>query len=92
MQFTKRLRSPIKSGEITTSVRIWKSPRVKVGHRYVLDDGHVVVDHVSEIDFDDITPSLARGSGFSGVADLLKVAKHGSGERVFLVKFHYEGP
>ena len=90
MQFTKRLREPIKSGEITTSVRIWKSPRVKVGNRYALDDGHVVVDRFSEIDFDDITPRLARESGFSGVADLLRVAKHGSGENVYLVEFHYE--
>lgn len=92
MHFTKRLRNPIRNGEITTSVRIWKQPRVKVGSRYVMEDGHVVVDRLSEIDFDDITPTLARASGFAGVADLLKVAKHGSGERVFLVEFHYEGP
>jgi hypothetical protein len=46
-----------------------------------------------EIGFEDITPRLARESGFSGAADLLKTAKHGAGERVFLVKFHYEdGP
>lgn len=92
MQFTKRLRDRVKGGEITTSIRIWKKPRVKVGNRYVLEEGHVVVDRLSEIDFDDITPGMARESGFSGVADLLKVAKHGSGERVYLVQFHYEGP
>jgi hypothetical protein len=39
---------------------------------------------------DDITPALARTSGFAGVADLLKTAKHGSGENVYLVEFHYE--
>jgi hypothetical protein len=27
MQFTKRLREPIKRGEITTSLRIWRNPR-----------------------------------------------------------------
>lgn len=90
MQFTKRLREPIKNGEITTSVRIWKRPRVKVGNRYALEDGHIVVDKLSEMAFDDITPKLARESGFAGVADLLKVAKHGSGESVYLVEFHYE--
>lgn len=90
MQFTKRLRDPIKRGEITCSVRIWKSPRVKVGNRYRLDNGSVVVDGLHELDFDDITPSLARRSGFAGVADLLKVAKHGRGENVYLVEFHYE--
>ena len=90
MQFTKRLREPIKNGEITCSVRIWQRPHVKVGGRYRLGDGAVVVDRVSQIDFDDITPTLARRSGFAGVADLLKVAKHGPGEKVYLIEFHYE--
>ena len=92
MVFTKRLRDPVKNGEITTSIRIWKRPHVKVGNRYMLDEGHVVVDRLSEIDFDDITPTLARKSGFAGVADLLKTAKHGPGENVYLVEFHYEQP
>jgi hypothetical protein len=42
-----------------------------------------------EIELDDITPQLARRSGFNGVVDLLKVAKHGAGEKVYLVEFHY---
>ena len=37
----------------------------------------------------DITPELARRSGFLGVVDLLKVAKHGRGENVYLVEFKY---
>ena len=32
---------------------------------------------------------LARESGFKGVVDLLKIAKHGPGENVYLVRFHY---
>ena len=52
--------------------------------------GIVCGDQVHELDFDDITPSLARETGFAGVADLLKVAKHGRGETVYLVEFHYE--
>ena len=28
-------------------------------------------------------------SGFLGVIDLLEVAKHGKGENVYLVRFHY---
>jgi hypothetical protein len=92
MQFKKRLREPIKVGEITTSIRIWQRPRVKVGNRYAIENGFVVVDRLIEIGFEDITPELARESGFAGVADLLKTAKHGSGERVFLVEFHYDEP
>jgi hypothetical protein len=36
------------------------------------------------------TPALARASGFAGVVDLLKVAKHGPGRRVFVIDFRYE--
>lgn len=32
---------------------------------------------------------LARESGFLGGVDLLKVAKHGKGENIYLVRFHY---
>jgi len=90
VQFTKRLREPIKRGEITCSVRIWMKPKVKVGGRYKLEEGYVIVDKLVPIGFDDITPALARRSGFLGVVDLLKTAKHGRGENVYLVEFHYE--
>jgi hypothetical protein len=92
MQFTKRLRAPIERGEITCSVRIWQRPHVSVGNRYRLGAGHIVVDKLYAITLDDVTPALARRSGFAGVVDLLKVAKHGSGENVYLVEFHYEAP
>jgi hypothetical protein len=89
MQFIKPLRTGIKSGEITTSVRIWKSPRVKVGGRYRLDEGFVVVEAVRQIAFSDITLEMARASGFAGMVDLLKTAKHGAGQNVYWVRFRY---
>jgi hypothetical protein len=90
MMFTKRLREPVMRGEITCSVRIWQSPRVKVGGRYALGPGAIQVTSIREIGFQDITPALARRSGFQGVVDLLKVAKHGPGQHVYLVEFEYE--
>jgi hypothetical protein len=70
-------------------VRIWHSPRVKAGHRYhSLGVGSIEVDSIQPIQLSDITPELARESGFSGVVDLLKIAKHGSGRNVYLVRFH----
>jgi len=48
------------------------------------------VTSIREIGFEDITPDLARRSGFRGVVDLLKVAKHGPGEKVYLVEFEYQ--
>ncbi len=89
MVFTKRLRDGVRRGEITCSVRIWIRPHVKAGARYAMDEGEIEVDSVEPIGFLDITPQLARESGFLGVIDLLKVAKHGRGENIYLVRFHY---
>jgi len=90
MQFTKRLHDDITSGKITCSIRIWQRPHVKVGGRYKLEAGEIEVDSIRRIELRDVTPALARKSGFNGVVDLLKVAKHGAGENVYLIKFHYE--
>jgi hypothetical protein len=92
MLFTKRLREGVRQGRITCSVRIWKSARVKVGARYRMEEGQIAIDSIEPIGLPDITPELARESGFLGVLDLLKVAKHGSGERIYLVRFHYLPP
>ncbi|MGP8251477.1 MAG: ASCH domain-containing protein [Terracidiphilus sp.] len=92
MIFTKRLREGVRRGDITVSVRIWMSPRVKVGNRYRMEEGEIEVDSIEPIGLPDITPELARGSGFLGVLDLLKVAKHGRGEKIYLVRFHYVPP
>ena len=89
MHFTKHLREPVMRGEVTRSVRIWQRPHVKVGGRYTLGPGAIHVTSIHQIDFPDIPPALARRSGFAGVVDLLKVAKHGPGEKVYLVEFEY---
>jgi hypothetical protein len=89
MTFTKRLREPVMRGEVTCSVRIWRGPRVRVGGRYRLGPGAIEVTALKEITLHDVTPGLARRSGFAGVVDLLKVAKHGPGEQVYLVDFVY---
>ncbi|HTJ29382.1 MAG TPA: hypothetical protein VL346_02725 [Acidobacteriaceae bacterium] len=92
MTFTKRLRPAIKSGEITTTIRFWHTARVTVGKRYAMDEGQVEIDSIELIGLPDITPMLARQSGFLGFLDLLKVAKHGSGEKIYLIHFHYIPP
>jgi hypothetical protein len=91
MMFTKRLRDGVRSGRITCSVRIWKSARVKLGGRYPMEEGHIVVESVEQIGRDDITEDLARRSGFAGVDDLLTVAQHGGGANIYLVVFRFEG-
>jgi hypothetical protein len=88
--FTKQLREGIRRGEITRTVRIWQRCHVKLGGRYRMGDGHVVVTAIMPIGLEDITGPLARQCGFKGVVDLLKIAKHGPGRNIFLIDFHYE--
>eukprot|EP01030_Chromulinospumella_sphaerica_P014068 gene14068-13862_t len=73
LMFTKRLREPIRRGEIDCTVRIWQSPRVKVGNRYAMEGGAVEVLRIRQIEPADITP----------------VAKHGSGQNVYLIDFEF---
>ena len=89
MTFTKRLREPIMRGAVTCSVRFWEKPHVKVGGRYALGSGVVEVSSIRRIAMADITPELARRSGFLGTIDLLKVAKHGRSEKIYLIDFRY---
>jgi hypothetical protein len=90
MDFTKHLRPGVQRGEITCSIRIWHNPRVKPGNRYDSTGvGQIEIDSIEQIELSDVTPELARESGFKVVVDLLKIAKHGSGSNVYLVRFHY---
>jgi hypothetical protein len=57
-----------------------------------MEEGEIEVDSIQQIAIQDITHQLAIKSGFLGVIDLLKVAKHGPGENVYLVRFHYVPP
>ena len=91
MMFAKPLRARVRSGEITTSVRIWQSPRVKVGARYPLLDGHIEVTRLREVDLEDVTETMAREGGFTSLEALMETARHGRGERVFLIDFVFVG-
>jgi len=57
-----------------------------------MEEGEIEVDFITPIGFPDITPELARESGFLGVLDLLKIAQHGKGENIYLIRFHYVPP
>jgi hypothetical protein len=92
MVFTKSLREGIRRGRIRCSIRIWTRPHVKVNGRYPMDDGHIVVDSIVAIELGDISYDLARESGFASVDDLLQIARHGRGDNVYLIRFHYLPP
>ena len=91
MMFARRLREGVMRGDITCSVRVWHTPRVRVGGRYALGPGAIHVTSVREIAPMDVTEDLAIRSGFETVADLLQVARHGTAETIYLVEFTYQG-
>ncbi|MEA2239824.1 MAG: hypothetical protein QOC81_4548 [Thermoanaerobaculia bacterium] len=92
MLFTKYLRDGVRSGAITRSVRVWMRPHVRAGRRYRFEEGEIEVDSIVPITLEQITPRLAGECGFASVSDLLKLARHGRGENVYLVEFHYIAP
>ena len=92
MVFTKALREGIRRGRIRCTIRIWTRSHVKVGGRYRMDDGHVVVDDIAPLAITDVTDDLARESGFENVEALLRTARHGSGDEVYMIRFHYLPP
>jgi hypothetical protein len=57
-----------------------------------MDDGHIVVDSIEPIRITDVTYDLARESGFESVDALLGIARHGRGNKVYLIRFHYLPP
>jgi hypothetical protein len=89
MLFTKKLRARVKSGEINASVRIWKTPHVKVGGHYGLDEGHIEVTSIREISWEDLSDKLASDTGFENLVDMMKTAKHGAGQHIYFVRFRY---
>lgn len=92
MMFARPLRERVRSGEITRSVRVWLNPRVKVGGRYPLLDGQIEVTGLQEVGPDALSDALARETGFEDLAALLAVARHGRGERIFIVDFVFVPP
>ena len=92
MLFAKHLREGIRRGRIRCTIRIWTRPHVKVGGRYRMDEGQVIVDSIEPIRQRDITYDLARESGFPSIEELLTVARHGQGNKTFLIRFHYLAP
>ena len=54
-----------------------------------MEEVEIEVESIRLIDFADITPNLVRESGFPDLESLLKIAKHGRGQNIYLVRFHY---
>ncbi len=51
--------------------------------------GEIEIESVEPLEASQVTPQLARESGFPGVAELMKIARHGKGGNIYLIRFRY---
>jgi hypothetical protein len=89
MHFGEAQREGVVKGTITESVRVWLKPKVREGGRYKMGAGHIEVTSITEIAPERVDNALARRTGFANAETLMKVARHGSGDRIYLVRFVY---
>jgi hypothetical protein len=57
-----------------------------------MEEGYIVVDSIEPISLAEVTTGLAYETGFESVEDLLQMARHGSGDKIYLIQFHYLPP
>jgi hypothetical protein len=89
MHFGEPQRDGVVRGKITESVRVWLRPKVREGGHYRMGAGHIEVTGITEIAPERVNDALARRTGFKNAEALMKIARHGPGDRIYLVRFVY---
>ena len=96
VEFSRELRNDVLAGDITLSVRLWKSPRVKQGGRYRVGPGEIEVDAIGLIPFSAITKQDVRRAGEPDLETLRRRAAHAGpiddDTLVYRVEFHPVSP
>jgi hypothetical protein len=92
MEFSPELRHGVLSGEITVSIRLWKTPRVKAGNRYRVGPGEIEVDLVEFVAFKEVSEADVRASGEVDRESLRRRAAHSGpivdSTMVYRIVFH----
>jgi hypothetical protein len=92
MEFSPELREDVLAGDITLSIRLWKRPKVKRGHRYRVGPGEIEVDTIGLVPFATITAGDVRRAGEADRETLRRRAAHagpiGDDTLVYRVEFH----
>lgn len=92
MQFTKPFKQAIRSGDVTTSFRAWRSPQAKAGGRYNIHPfGAIEVSRVRQLALAQARPDDVASSGFADIAALAAYLKVGPTDTVYQVDFRYLG-
>jgi hypothetical protein len=96
MEFSRELRNDVLAGDITLTVRLWKTARVKEGGRYRVGPGEIEVDTVELVPFSAITARDVREAGEPDRETLRRRAAHAGpideDTLVYRIEFHTVPP
>ena len=51
--------------------------------------GYIEVTSIREISWEDLSDKLARDTGFKNLVDMMRTAKHGTGQHLYYIRFRY---
>lgn len=92
MMFSRDLREPVASGEVTVSIRLWSRPQVKEGGRYRTAGVVIEIDSIEVLPFSAVTDGDVAASGEVDRESLRDRASHarpiGDDTLVHRVEFH----
>lgn len=90
--FSRDLRDALARGEITTSIRLWSRPQVKVGGRYATAGVVIEIDSLEVLPFSAVADDDVRASGESDREALRERAAHSGpitdDTLVYRIEFH----
>jgi hypothetical protein len=76
VEFSPELRDGVLGGDVSVSIRLWKTPRVRQGRRYRVGVGQVEIDGIELIRFEEVSTQDVRRSGERDLAALRLRAAH----------------
>ena len=94
--FKKRYFEAIRAGTKTTTLRYWRSPRVKPDStHWVRGLGQLRIEAVKVVQFNELTDDDASRDGFENLRELQKSLdeyyppEDRTGRKLYQIKFHY---
>jgi hypothetical protein len=95
VEFSRGLREPVLTGDVTVSFRLWRRPKVKAGGRDRVGSGQIEVDVVDLVPFGTITDEEVTAAGEPDRESLRRRAAHAGpitdDTLVYRIEFHAVG-
>ena len=95
MEFSRELRAPVLSGDITVTFRLWRRPKVKPGGHYRVEQGQIEVDSVELVPFCSIDEADVHNAGEADLESLRRHAAHAGpihdDTLLYRIEFHVAG-